>query len=235
MSDTYLLDLKQKISFEKQELIRLENFRNTLNKEINDLRTQKYKMAGEFEKFTSEQMKYSSDKIKESRDHLEDELYKNREEIRIINKKGKEVEKGLDLITRRLDELVKKEKELQDKMMDSGKMEVKSKSLMDRIYQAAGIVQSGNKKLEGDKKRIWILLGMIEAKVEKIEKYENEKRDIILEKEEILNHQFRLLKVKEELMDDGVKWVKDQKERIQAQWESLLLAKKYIEKHGELK
>lgn len=229
MDEDYLMGIKRLVKEENAAVAKLSAFKSKLIIEVNKLRNERDEARETVRKFTEDQINVSSKKIKESRKELEEELDKNEGQIRALNNKAREVVEQERIIAKQIKGINKKEEELQGREIaiqatreDAEDILSGAKIMATKAEKDAGISKH-NKEVTNK--------AVAEAirKLKEVTEYDKEKRELIAEKERVLNSQYKISKVKEELMDNKMSYIKIQKEKIQDQWASILNTKKELD------
>jgi len=232
MNEDYLERLHSKIEQGKAEVSRLNGYKSSLSKEINELRDLRDKSRRSVDNFVTDQIKYSNDKIKESRDFMDKEIKDNKKTIISINRMAQQIVDDEAKIKIEKLEIESLETSLTEKGLSLAKREKESGDIAEALEAAKTALKYDKLASDDRKEKVCVLLEKAEEKMLLVEIYEKERRGVIEKKEKILNKEYALTKVKQELMDDGMKWVNDQKVKIQDQWNKLLLAKQSLDERS---
>jgi len=228
MDESYLSEIKRRVKVEQSEMNRLAAFKAVLTKQVNDLRNQKEEGERVMKEFTKDQVNVSSKKIKESREKLEEELKRNEEHIRGINRKARKIQEQQEVTTEGLRRVNEREQELKEKAREMRDIKEKAKNTLDKARITAAQAKSNREASRENKKITDKAVKEAIRKLDNVVEYEKERMKVMEEKSRMLSSQYKLTRVKEELMNDGLEWVKDQRIKIEDQWGQLLRAKQYI-------
>ncbi|KKN56836.1 hypothetical protein LCGC14_0568180 [marine sediment metagenome] len=228
MDEDYLVKLHKQIKQEELQIRELQEYKDKLQKGINKIRNIKDEGRKSVNIFIQEELERITTKVKEARKVAEKEIERSMGKIKEINNiaralkdEGKEIDKKRICIQADIIALESNKVEIENNMVKAenylrtAKENVKSTS-KDRI-KTTKETKIASESLE---KVTEILVGVEDYRENVLQKLQ-EDRDILDEKDKVLNGGYAALGA-------GMKWVEKEKVKIKDQWVSLLEAKKYL-------
>lgn len=229
MNEDYLAGIESRAGTVKAEIGQMEKFKDKLTKQINDLRTVKANAEKDVKGFVDIQMKSYGKEVTKLREQTDKELEINKNRIRKVNDDIKYLYQESESIRKDREEVDKLEQQLEKKDRYLRLQNQELTDLAKILDEARASVERDKLVSKSKKKRVTSLLDKIEERMKNLQIFEERRRNVIMKKEEVLNREYKLTKLKQEMMDEGVAWVKDQEIKIKQQWAKLLTAKQYLD------
>ena len=229
MADDYFYRIQQEVKAAEERLELLNGIIDKKTKEINDLNLSSDEVKKGFDYFVSLQRKFTEDEIRKFRGELEDYKERNKVFIRTLAIKAAEVGKAEeDLEVSKLD-LKKRAAVLADGQKDIDKKDGELSLLLQEVQKQKDVARKSRAKGGQMLVRAEKVLKRAEERYEEVMTFESEKRKLLVDKEEHLDHQLKLTKKKRRLYEDSLEWVEKEKQKIASQWQALLSAKAHID------
>jgi chromosome segregation ATPase len=133
-----------------------------------------------------------------------------------------------DLEVSKLD-LKKRAAVLADGQKDIDKKDGELSLLLQEVQKQKDVARKSRAKGGQMLVRAEKVLKRAEERYEEVMTFESEKRKLLVDKEEHLDHQLKLTKKKRRLYEDSLEWVEKEKQKIASQWQALLSAKAHID------
>jgi len=213
MDESYLDRIRKEVGDLKAECSTLEGYRNRLQKEINQLKNERELGKRDVDAFIDSESKRITEQLGEINKRFKGDIENNKRYIKELNRRGREVVESEKEISAEMESIREREKVVDErvkKLEDERSVVV---GLMDLAQLRAE--QAARNKLQSKGLLEKAKMAYMEAvmKQEEIMKYVEDKKAIIAEKEEIMNKQFKIAQVKEEMMENGLKNIADREIR----------------------
>ncbi len=232
MDEDYLIGLQKQVKQEELQIRKLQEYKEKLQKIINNLRSEKDEARESSKIFVGEQLKNITKEIKFATEKAEKEIERSEGKIKQINdiaqalkEEGDAVDKKRVQIQTDIVALESNKKEIESKMAKAEKyLCIAKKSIEDVGKDKIKTTKESKIASESLEKAEEVLVGIEDYKKNVLQKLQEEK-DILNEKDKVLNGGYAALGA-------GIKWVKIEKAKIKDEWVSLMKARDYINKRN---
>ncbi len=230
MDEDYLVGLQKQAKQEELQIRKLQEYKEKLQKIINDLRNKKEEAKRDSKIFIKEQLEDITKEIKVAREYAEKEIERSMDKIKQINDIAQTLKEEGDVIDKKRVQIHVDMISLEKDKRETERNIRKTNKCLEAAKESVAEASTRESKAKREEKLTANLLVYTEDILSDVEDYRKNILQKLQEEKDVLEERGKVLDGGYAALGAGLKWVKIEKMKIKDEWISLIKARDYINK-----